>query len=442
MNPTSTARELRLALTVTDPDVVAELSRHEEGPPRDEAVRLALRIGILALRQAAAHLDADIVRQEGERAIHEIRHAIAGHGQAVVDGLRTELVRYFDPATGALPQRIERLVRREGDLDQAVGRLVAGEGSELARTLAARVGAESPLLKALDPNQKDGLLAALEASVTQALAAQRDAIVAQFSLDVDDSALSRLRRELMDHFDRHQKTQGDLLAEIKAQRAYRQAADRSTLGGREFEDRVGEFLRRDAERLGDVFEAVGTEAGDIPRCKVGDHVVTLGAESAAPGARVVSESKAQKTSDVAGALAEIETARRNRKASAGLFVFEKSRAPAGLDPLVRHGQDVLVTWDSDDPASDVYLRAGLSLARALAVRERAAGDVRAADLDAIEKAVETIARQAADLEDIRTKAATVVSSGEHIGKAAKRVLAALEEQVAELRDHVGRLRTP
>jgi len=98
-------------------------------------------------------------------------------------------------------------------------------------------------------------------------------------------------------------------------------------------------------------------------------VVELGAECAAAGERFVVEAKENKSYTLTEARVEIETARKNREASVGLFVFSEKIAPEGMDSLVRHGDDVFVVWDAEQIESDVILKAGLSLAKALCVRQ-------------------------------------------------------------------------
>jgi len=56
---------LILTLAIDDPDVLAELIRREKGSARDAFAASALRIGVLALRQAEGHVDAEVVRTEG-----------------------------------------------------------------------------------------------------------------------------------------------------------------------------------------------------------------------------------------------------------------------------------------------------------------------------------------------------------------------------------------
>jgi hypothetical protein len=49
------------------------------------------------------------------------------------------------------------------------------------------------------------------------------------------------------------------------------------------------------------------------------------------------------------------TVRQNREAESGRFAFSKKTAPAGLAPLARYGNDVVVVWGADDLATDNLL---------------------------------------------------------------------------------------
>src|SRR5690606_698877 len=157
------------------------------------------------------------------------------------------------------------------------------------------------------------------------------------------------------------------LASFKARR---EEAARSTRHGGEFEEAVGSVVQAESQKSGEVFEETGNKTGAIAHCKMGDHVVTLGAESAVPGARIVVEAKEDKSYDLVKALKEIEQARQNREAQVGVFVFSKNTAPAGLEPFSRHGKHIVVVWDRDDPTTDIFLRVGLSVAKALVIREQ------------------------------------------------------------------------
>src|SRR5690606_9622912 len=104
-----------------------------------------------------------------------------------------------------------------------------------------------------------------------------------------------------------------VLAELRGAKRER---DVSPSGGFDFEDLAGEALRA-RMGSGEVFESVGETTGLVPRSKVGDHVQTLGPDTAAPGARIVYECKRADAYTLAGALQELEVARRNRGAEIG-----------------------------------------------------------------------------------------------------------------------------
>ena len=61
--------------------------------------------------------------------------------------------------------------------------------------------------------------------------------------------------------------------------------------GLDFQQVVGCFVGQQVQRLGDLFEATNDSAGRIARCKVGDFLVILGPDSAAPESCIVFEAK-------------------------------------------------------------------------------------------------------------------------------------------------------
>ncbi len=109
-----------LALDVSDPEVVAELQKHAEGAPREAYALGALRLGILSLRQAAGELDATAIREAGHNLLSSLAELLAKRGTEITTDLAGALRQYFDPTTGALHQRIESLLRNDGDLDRAL----------------------------------------------------------------------------------------------------------------------------------------------------------------------------------------------------------------------------------------------------------------------------------------------------------------------------------
>jgi hypothetical protein len=463
--------EIRLNLVVRDPKVILELSKYDDAATREGFALSALRLGVLALRQASGAIDAATIRNEGERHLGSAQELPLTSSAQILGGMTTTLKQYFHSENGTFPQPLDRLLKKDGKLEALLARHVDGDTSSVARTLAKYVGEQSSLIKLLSPKQSDGVFSALTEVIQVALKGRRDVLLRQFSIDDKESALSRLaaemtgtngklredlskdlasvrnefsldnedsalcrmsrllestsakvdasltlddensplyrlRRELRHVLEGFAKSnsqfQSDVRATLESIKVRRKEASRSTRHGVEFEDAVGAVLQAEAQRPGDVFSASGRATGSKPSCKVGDHVIELGPESAAPGARVVCEAKEDQSYDVAKGLAEVATARENRNAQAGIFVFSKSTAPAGTEVLARFGSDILVVWDRDDAGTDVFLKAALSIARALVVREKAATAKSKADFTEIEKAVTRIAKDAESLGNIVT----------------------------------------
>ena len=185
-------QSVQLDLRVTDPEVIAELKCHIPGAERERFGLAALRIGVLALRTATGQLDAAAIREAGNRLVSDVQRELGGHAANLLGDLRSILKGYFDLETGLLPQRIEALVKKDGDLERLLRSHLGPDDSVLARTLAERIGEKSPLFKVLSATDKNGLLCQVAGAINSELEQQRSAILKEFSLDNENSALSRL----------------------------------------------------------------------------------------------------------------------------------------------------------------------------------------------------------------------------------------------------------
>lgn len=191
-------RDLQLNLVVRDPEVVQELSQIQPGPERENRATSALRIGILALRQASGGIDTAALHQEGQRLMDSLKIHLSTHALKFENGLQSSLQKYFDPEGGMLPKRLQDLVKKNGELDLILTKHIDGDMSALAQTIDSKIGPESPFLRLLSPTQSDGLLAILNNSLTGSLEEQRKIILEQFSLDDKTSALSKLISNVTD----------------------------------------------------------------------------------------------------------------------------------------------------------------------------------------------------------------------------------------------------
>jgi hypothetical protein len=411
---------------VEDQELIAELTRFPEGSEREAFALAALRIGLLTLKQAQGRIDSELVARETDRLSEK------------VTGVLKE---YFDPSDGKFTERVSRLIRKDGELEKLMRDQIEGEDSKLGRTLEALIG---PLLEHLDTDESKGFLRALMRSVEKRLDEQRDRVLEQFSLDKDDSALSRLvkhvshsedeivsqfsldddasalsrlRAELIEVLDAESKKNRDfrdkVLGEVSRIATSREEAKRSTVHGLEFEDSVCQFVETESQKLGDVAERTGAKPGRQKNCKVGDCVITLGSDARAAGARIVVEAKEKAGYTLEEARAEIDLGRRNRGAKVGLFVFSRRTAPA-LTSMQRLGNDVFVVWDAEDELSDVYLLGGVSVARALCTREEVRREAAELDFDELDSTIVNIQKQIEGLDTIRKASDSIKSSSETV----------------------------
>ena len=489
-----------LELRITDREMLVELYRQ---PEQDQAVYAlsALRLGLIALRQARGELDSASIRRESDRLMTDLRGALTDHSVKVKTEIGASLAQYFDPSTGNLTARLERLVKNGGDLDAIILRHLNGDDGTLARALVKHVGEGSPIFKLLSPDEKDGLVVALETAVKQELAAQRTALAGEFSLDSEDSALSRLKRELTgengklknefqentkavmkqfsldepnsalsrlvgrverahqaitqqfslddessslsklkrnidDRLEVMSKNQQDFHAEVRATLAAMTASKRErsapNLHGTDFEQAVEIVVADFAARRGHVHEVTSHKAGRIPRCMKGDFKMLLSSDSIASGAALVVEAKEDTSYTVPKALKELEIAKKNRDAEVSVFVFSARTAPSDIEPLARHGRDVLVVWDVEDRSLDAVLDAALCLAVCLCTDATGGPKSEALDVSIVDAAIKRIASVAKDCGDIRRWAETMRSNSTKIVERTDRMEATLESECRAL----------
>jgi hypothetical protein len=492
---------IRLELLIRDPDLIGELEAFPEGRRRDEFALGALKIGVLAISQAQGRIDAEIVRNEGDHLIASLAAQLTTHQGQITAQLASTLREYFDPASGRFNERVERLIRQDGELEQLLRNRMEASVASLKAALDPYLGEGSRLMELLSPGESNALAQTIKVSVDQLIAAQNSRLLAEFSLDnksgvlarlvaevstqngalmaalqgsvqnvvrefsldqrdsalsrlvrrvelaqsqisaeftldSEESALSRMKRDLTGVIDNLRRDsaafQERVVTALEAMKARKQQSLASTAHGRDFEKAAYEFLEQASQDAGDIPERTGDRTGYIRHCKKGDCVITLGPDAEAAGARIVCEIKEDKAYDLASSLTEIQQARENREAPVGLFIHSKRTAPAGLRPLARYGNDVVVVWDAEDTAYDVFLTAGIMVCKALALRKDTMSEALAADFAALDKAIREIERQASFLDEIETSSNTIKSGAAKILKRVDAMRSALEKQIAML----------
>jgi exonuclease VII large subunit len=109
--------------------------------------------------------------------------------------------------------------------------------------------------------------------------------------------------------------------------------------------------------------------------------------------------------------------------------------------LQRHGQDILVAWDCDDPAAEIVIRVAYSLARALVVRQRRTDQSSHAAVAEIDRATRAVEKQISYLDDVRKWAETVQGHGQKIAERSARMVEELKRDVDRLDAQLAALRT-
>ena len=462
------AAAIELNLHITDPELCKELAGHPEGQERDNFAIGAMRIGVLALRQAQGRVDTDNVRQEGEHLISEMGHAFQKHLSDVSVQIGGELKEYLEPGKGHLNQQLQRLTGENGGsgkLSEIIRSEFEAGNSRLTTAIDGYVGQESPLGKALNPKSTEGLISQLKQSSDAVLTRQQEWIRNELSTTNPDGILNTLVAalrtsngqmtesvekivkdsvtKLNEGFENQKKaytdSQGDVLQKLTEIATRRQESEKSTRHGLEFEAAVFNFVNEQHQKAGDIVTPTGNTTGLIRSNRKGDVVIELGPEAAAAGAKIVIEAKEDASYNLPKAREELEEARKNRGANIGVFVFSKRTAYAGLEAFNRYGNDIIVVWDAEDLASDVFLSAGLSVAKALSTRANTQAKETGADFEAIEKAILEIEKQSGGLDEITRLTTTIKNNSENILNRARIMGDGLTKQIALLNEKVAAL---
>jgi hypothetical protein len=389
-------------LVIADGALAAALAERDPAD-RPAVVERALRIGLLALHDAATSMDTDVVRREFEKLVAQTSAANEQAARAVEDVLRAN----FADGDGRLPRTLERFLGDRGALQKFVNELFDETKRDSAIGRIGRLlgtyfdGDSSRLALLLDPTRLG-------------------------------SPLHQFRQEISDGF----KGVHERLTAIEA--ASRARADeraRSAAKGGDFEDLVYRMLGDLARGYGDLVDRTGTEAGAVTGSKKGDFVVTLDSRlTRGADVRVVVEAK-DRVMSARAMREELREARENRGASVAVAAWSTKHAPTGVAPFNVIGDDVHVVVDPESP-DPAYLEAAIRLARLLAFAKLAERSVEV-DARAVGRALAGVREQLDAIRSLKTQLTSVatVSKAVSEGLDALRsgILARVGEAEAELR---------
>lgn len=455
-----------LRLEISDPDTVEVLGQIDE-QERNKYAAKALIIGVAALEAATKQAEAVKLRDIGNQHLDKLEAFLASHEETVQGSIADTLKSYFDPKNGQFTDRVNRLVSNDGELETIITKQIEGAGSPLHLTLDNFIGPKSDFYKSLDPNNAESVVTKIREHVEEITHDHKGAILKEFSLDDDESAISRLVKTIKTQQDGLKEdveskvddvtnlfslddaespfahlmgqfsldnTEGALsrlkseitfvlekeakenlefrekvISELAIMVSKKQTEEKTTLQGISFEDDVIAFVsdRVGAEHL---VEGVGNTTGMVKNSKKGDFVITLGQDSIAAGRKIVGEVKSDQSYNWSRAQEELAEAKTNRQAEVGVFVFASDKSPDDLNGLRREGKDVFVEWNRNDDSLDAYLEASILLALAMCTQESVSSDREDVDLDGFEKTINNIQSNINDISKIDHQVGSIDSA--------------------------------
>ena len=425
------SEKLLLNLEVKDAGTIQYLNQFDPVSQNERALE-ALKIGSIAIQSATPAIDTRFVQER----FNEFSSTIDGCMIGFNDEITNELDNYFNSRNGTLNKSLDNFLGDGGKLANVLYQYFGSESGHLLSLISKQVGPGSGFAKSLDPENKQGVICKIEDTVKAYMKKNSLEILGQFSLDVEDSAISRLKDSIMTEMKELREYNGQFFTDLKGAMGFQsgkeEEAEKGTEKGREFEvalyDRVAEFGRN----LGDQTEIVRSITGSIPRSKKGDYKLTLGDTSGAPGLNVAVEVKKEKGYRMKDAIDELKDARKNRDAVAGIFVFAESCAPSEVGNFLRIGNDFYVTVDDNDvysPTSTIYFEAAYNILRAVIISNTRSEEAESVDIDKVRAEVDSAVETVSRMSDLVTKAKTIKNSSIKIESVATDLKAQLEERL-------------
>ncbi|HEY5435227.1 MAG TPA: hypothetical protein VIK13_08330 [Candidatus Limnocylindrales bacterium] len=389
-------------LVLADASLAASLAERDAAE-RPAIVERALRIGLLALKDASTSMDADVVRREFEKLVAQTTALNEQAAKAVEDVLRAN----FADGDGRLPRTLEKFLGDRGALQKFVSDL-------------------------FDETKRDSAIGRIGGLLGQYFDGDRSKVAVLLDPTRMGSPLHQFRQEITEGF----KGVHERLTAIEA--ASRARADeraKSAAKGGDFEVLLHGMLGDLARGAADLLDRTGTETGAVLGSKKGDFVLTLDPRlTRGADVRVVIEAKDRAMSQRA-MREELRQARENRGASVAIAVWTPAHAPSGVAPFALVGDDVHVIVDPEAP-DGACLEAAIRLARLLAVAQLKEREMDV-DAAAIGRALAGVREQLDAIRSLKVQltsvsnAARTVSTG--LDSLRTGILARVAEAEAELR---------
>ncbi|MGH3442855.1 MAG: hypothetical protein ACRDUY_12600 [Nitriliruptorales bacterium] len=358
-----------------------------------EALELAVRVGALALGRVEPTVNVDYVEKEFERLHRRLEQALE-----------------------------ERIHRVERVFEQAF----AEEDGHLAQALGDYLGEGGRLAELFDPNRRDSAISRMRellgehfdgesSKVAKLLDGESSKLAKLLDASNPEGPLASWQREMTEGFEGLRRLIGDYRTELREQAAAAEAAtsarteerEKGTHKGREYEETVFGAVNAIAAVFGDLAEPTGDQAAAGGSRKVGDVVVTLNErDTRGASVRLVVEAK-DKSVRLTPMLRELGDAIDNRGAAGGIAVFSRAaHMPNGTAPFREQGTRYLCLLDKDS-GEDLALQVAYRTARLAVIASLAGDDVTIDtkgirdDLEAARHQLQTVATVKGQLTKLR-----------------------------------------
>ncbi len=420
-NGTEKTNSVKLTLNIMDVNTINYLGQFEDDEIDFKALE-ALKIGVIAIQSATPTIDTNVVRERFGELVTNMDECLGGFNVDV----KQELDKIFNSDRGTLTRSMGDFLGDNGTLGRILNKYFGKESGYLLSILSTQIGPGSDFAKNLDPQNKDSVVCKIENIIKNYLENNSAEILNQFSLDVEDSAISRLKNSILSEVSDLKQYNGKFFTELKEAMGFQTGqeleAEKGTEKGREFEMELYDCVAEISRKLGDETECVRGAPGIVPRRKTGDYKITLGDTSGAPGINLVVEVKNEQNYKLKTAIDEMKLAKKNRDAVAGIFVFETTTAPPEVGNFLKIGNDFYVTVDQSNinrEANTIFFEAAYKIQRALVVTSSRKQGTKKIDLDRIRAELESSLEIISRIDEFSTKAKTIKNNSEFIIDRAK-----------------------
>lgn len=435
-------KTIHLELDVDEQVTVKYLIGFEESLRNSKAIE-AMKVGVIAILSATPSLDTKVVEEK----FYEVKNDMDKCINSFNDNLKSHLENYFKDQSGAVPRSLDKLFGDSGILSIMFAQYFGPSNSKVSRLIEEQIGPSSRFARNLDPLNKESAICKIEDAVKKHLESKIQEMTDQFSLDIDGSALARLKLEIAKEVQEIKTSNNKFFIELKEalgmKVAKHEESEKGTEKGREFEDALYDYVAEIGRQLNDSTENLRATTGATPRSKKGDYVVCLGDTSAAPGEKIVIEAKKEHGYKIKDGIQELKEAKRNRDALIGILAFSKECAPPEIGDFHFIGNDFFVTIDNDALSSRaplIYLEAAYKIARALIVTTFQKDESKNVNVGQIKREIASIVESVSRLSELIKKAKTINTNSKTIEEVIVELKADMEARLQSITQSLSKIK--